>query len=95
MNHQQKLAQLQELWKKRVDDFHASGMKTSDFARAQNFSVHQFYYWKDKFKSTVKKDGPSTENRPPSFIKLKSTPAKASSHLPDPEWLAKLIRALT
>ncbi len=95
MNHKQNLAQLQELWKKRVEDFHASGMKTSEFARAQNFSLHQFYYWKDKFKSTAKKEGPSTENRPPAFVKLKAVPIKTSSHLPDPEWLAKLLLALT
>ncbi len=94
MSQQQKLAQLQLLWKKRFDDFKLSDMSASKFARVHNFSVHQFYYWKEKFEDQDKTESSARPAPSAAFVKLKAAPSRSEVVFPDPEWLARFIRAL-
>jgi|GEM_PF-6638519 len=80
------------LWKKRISDFNASGLTVTQYAKANDLSVHQIYYWKTKFvEKPITLPTPELKS---SVIKVISERPSKSSTLPDPKWIAELIRAL-
>jgi len=84
-----------QIWKKRILDFEASNTTIVEFSKAHGFSVHQYYYWKNKI---IKTEIPATRlvttPTPQSqLIKVIPQPLPISS-LPDPVWLANFIKAL-
>lgn len=92
MDYQGKLLRERKVWEKRVLDFENNGVSVAEFAKVHGFSVHQFYYWKNKFaKPEV---SPNTKakaaTKPQNLNKVITPPAKSSS-LPDPVWLARFI----
>lgn len=93
MTHQEKLEHDRRLWKKKVEEYKASGLTATDFAKANNISVHQFHYWKDKFGGKSKTSSPQPSKSSP-LIKVIPSPKLQSKQLPDPQWLADLIKAL-
>jgi hypothetical protein len=84
-----------KIWKKRISDFEASGMTIADFSRTHGFSVHQYYYWKNKIIKNQSKSVPAPIPQAPQspLIKVVHQPLPISS-LPDPVWLASFIKAL-
>jgi hypothetical protein len=96
MTHQQKLEHDRKIWKKKVEDFEASGLSATEFAKKNEISPYQFHYWKNKFATTSKKvQVRSSESRKPMpLIKVTTNTAIPSRQLPDPQWLADLIKAL-
>ena len=93
MDHQEKLQIERKVWEKRVSEFQSSGVSVADFAKAHGFSVHQFYYWKNKFaKPEVAPTAKAAPAKPQNLIKV-ITPQYKSSSLPDPVWLASFIKA--
>jgi hypothetical protein len=93
MDHQDKLLRERNVWEKRVQGFESSGISVAEFAKAQGFSVHQFYYWKNKFaKPEVTPKAKAAPAKPQNLIKV-ITPQDKSSSLPDPVWLASFIKA--
>lgn len=94
MDHKDKLKEENLLWKKRISDFNASGLTVTQYATANDLSVHQIYYWRTKFTETTSAF-PSTKSETTSaVVKIISKPAAKSSNLPDPRWIAELIKAL-
>lgn len=95
MDHQEKLIKERKVWEKRLLEFESSGASVAEFAKAHGFSVHRFYYWKNKF---LKPKAPPAAT-PASAVKsqnlIKVIPPKdKNSSLPDPLWLASFIKAL-
>ena len=94
MDHQEKLLRERKVWEKRVHEFESSGVSVVEFARTHGFSVHQFYYWKNKFaKPEVTPKLKAAPVKHQNLIKV-ITPQYKSSSLPDPVWLASFIKAL-
>ena len=93
MTHQEKLEHDRRLWKKKVEEFKASGLSATDFAKANNISVHQFHYWKDKFGGKLKNLPPQTSKISP-VIKVIPSHKLQTKQLPDPQWLADFLKAL-
>ena len=100
MDHKEKLLRERKVWEKRVSEVQSSGISVAEFAKIHGFSVHQFYYWKNKFAKTESPAGakgvPITKPqviKPQNLIKVITSREKLSS-LPDPVWLATFIKAL-
>ena len=94
MDHQEKLLRERKVWEKRVLDFDTSAVSVAEFAKTHGFSVHQFYYWKNKFaKPEVTPTVKAAPAKPQNLIKVIAPQSKSSS-LPDPVWLASFIKAL-
>jgi transposase-like protein len=85
-----------QIWKKRILDFEASGVTIAEFSKTHGFSVHQYYYWKNK----IIKRNKVTTAPPPTSPGLQSQLIKVipeqrrPSKIPDPVWLANFIKAL-
>jgi hypothetical protein len=93
MNHQEKLLIERKVWEKRVLDFDTSAVSVAEFAKAHGFSVHQFYYWKNKFaKPEITPTAKAAPAKSQNLIKV-IAPKDKSSSLPDPVWLASFIKA--
>lgn len=84
-----------QIWKKRIIDFEASGATIADFSKIHGFSLHQYYYWKNKIIKSQSKPTPAQTPQAPQspLIKVIPQPLPISS-LPDPVWLANFIKAL-
>jgi len=82
-----------QIWKKRIVDFEASSASIVEFSKANGFSVHQYYYWKNKIlkgNSTRLHSSPAPQGQLIKVIPERPYP----STLPDPVWLANFIKAL-
>ncbi len=94
MDHKNKQEDEHWLWKKRISDLNASGVTVTQYAKANDLSVHQIYYWRTKFTETPPAS-PSTKSEATSaVVKVISKPSAKSSNLPDPRWIAELIKAI-
>lgn len=96
MNHQEKLDEERQIWKKRISDLTASRMTVAEFGKVHALSVHQIYYWKAKF-SDPQADSPQLPVKPKSSspaVKILPNAENKSSKLPDPRWIAELIKAI-
>jgi hypothetical protein len=84
-----------KIWKKRILDFEASNTTIMEFSKAHGFSVHQYYYWKNKIIKNQSKPVSAPKPQAPHspLIKVIPQPLPISS-LPDPVWLANFIKAL-
>jgi hypothetical protein len=82
-----------QIWKKRIVDFEASSASIAEFSKAHGFSVHQYYYWKNKIlkgNSTRLITSPALQSQLIKVIPDQPRP----SIVPDPVWLANFIKAL-
>jgi hypothetical protein len=94
MDHQEKLLRERKVWEKRVLDFDTSTVSVAEFAKTHGFSVHQFYYWKNKLaKPEITPTAKAAAAKSQNLIKV-IAPKDKSSFLPDPVWLASFIKAL-
>jgi hypothetical protein len=50
----------QELWKERMEHYEASGLSGKRWCEEQRVSEGQFWYWKKKWKESLKEEGVST-----------------------------------
>jgi hypothetical protein len=94
VDHQEKLLIERKVWEKRMLEFESSGTSVAEFAKAHGFSVHQFYYWKNKFlkpKTLPAATAPGAKSH--NLIKVITAKDKKPT-LPDPVWLASFIKAL-
>ena len=97
MDHQEKLEEERQIWMKRIEEFHASGLTVTQFCKTNDLSAHQIYYWKAKF--TKKQQAkpvpvqPKAEQTSP-LVKVITKSLEKKSQLPDAKWLAELIKAL-
>jgi hypothetical protein len=95
MNHQDKQEEERRIWKNRIDDLKLSGLSVAQYGKSHALSVHQIYYWKSKFSDN--QNDPSPPPKPKSsspMIKIVPKTETRSSKLPDPKWVAELIKAL-
>jgi len=60
-----------ELWRKRIDNRKASGLKVADWCGENNLSTHAYYYWRKRIE-TVEGDSLET-TEVPVFTELKPT----------------------
>jgi hypothetical protein len=95
VDHQEKLEEERQLWMKRIEEFHASGLTVTQFCKVNDLSAHQIYYWKAKFakKPQAKPVQPKAEQISP-LVKVITKSVEKKSHLPDAKWVAELIKAL-
>jgi transposase-like protein len=94
MDHKDKLEKENFLWKKRISDLNAGGLTVTQYAKGNDLSVHQIYYWRTKF-TEIPPASPSTKSEATSaVVKVISKPSAKSSNLPDPRWIAELIKAI-
>ena len=49
-------AQLQQEWKQRLKEFHASGETATAWCSARNLNLHQFWYWSRKLRAQRHED---------------------------------------
>ncbi len=97
MNHQEKLEEERQIWNKRIAELAASGMTVSEYGKIHSLSVHQIYYWKTKFAGAPKNAAATAEVKiKPSgpVVRVLAKPETKSSRLPDPKWIAELIKGL-
>jgi hypothetical protein len=57
-------AEKQELWKKRMENYEASGLSGKKWCEEEGVSEGQFWYWKKKWKDSQKEEGVSTSWAP-------------------------------
>jgi transposase len=95
MDHKEKQEEERELWKKRIKDLGDSGLSVRQYAKANALSYHQIYYWKNKYSEEPRDQMTHTmdESRS-SVIKVIPKQSIKPSKLPDPKWLAELIKAI-
>lgn len=89
MDHQEKIIKERKVWEKRILEFESSGSTVAEFAKVHGISVHQFYYWRNKFLKPKALPAAKTQN----LIKVITSNDKNLT-LPDPVWLASFIKAL-
>lgn len=95
MNHQEKLAQDHQVWRKRIEDLNASGLTVSQYGKVNELSVHQIYYWKAKFSDVQNKSSTSPKVSAVSpLVKVVHKAEVKSTKLPDARWVAELIKAI-
>ncbi len=94
MDHNEKKKEERALWKNRITDLNISGLTVTQYAKTNDLSVHQIYYWKARLGDRSKNPPtPKVEAVSP-VIKITSKPSSNQSKLPDPKWIAELIKAL-
>ena len=79
-----------QLWQGHLDDARVFPGGVSGYCRSKQISSSNFYYWRDKL---AKKPSAKTTPSPFMQVEVTRTPAPQNS-LPDPRWLAELIRGL-
>lgn len=84
-----------QLWKKRIEDLNTSGLSVTQFAKVHGFSIHQIYYWKTKLTRRRHQSLPLKAEPSSPAVKVIRLPEVKSSSLPDPKWVAALIKALS
>lgn len=94
MTYQEKLENDRKRWKKKVEDFKSSGLTATEFSKQNGISPHQFHYWKNKFSGKTKHVEKPPTPKPSPLIKVITAPPPLPQDLPDPQWLAALIKAL-
>jgi len=95
LNHQEKSEEDRQIWKERIAELSASGLTVAQYGKTQELSVHQIYYWKSKFANNSEKSSPPHKRETVSpLVKIISKAEIKSSKLPDPKWVAELIKAL-
>jgi hypothetical protein len=95
MNYQEKMEEERQIWRKRISDLKASGVTVAQYGKANALSVHQIYYWKAKFSEIQNESSPPPKSKAASpVVKIISRVEGKSSKLPDPKWVAELIKAL-
>ncbi len=93
MDHQDKLEAERRLWQQRIKDFESTKLTISQYAKINDLSVHQLYYWRARFKAPSSVPDSSSEHSSP-MVKVVNPKNESSSRLPDPKWIAELIKAL-
>jgi len=91
MNNKQKNELNQKNWQEVINDFRTSGLSGSDFSRKHNIPVHQFHYWKSKFKSSDLDAAADLKTSP--VVRVVTKVNQRQNSMPDPVWLARFIRA--
>ena len=94
MNDENKQEERQ-LWKKRIEELNSSGLSVTQYAKIHGHSIHQIYYWKTKLTRRRHQSLPLKSEQESPAIKVIRLPEKKSSTLPDPKWVAALIKALS
>jgi hypothetical protein len=94
MSREKNLVQLRATWEKRIKTFNESNQGVVEFARAHNLTVSQFYYWKNKFAPVHRKNRSTDAMQVNAFAKVVPSSSNGPQDLPDPEWLARFIKAL-
>ncbi len=96
MNHQEKQEEERLVWKKRISDLTASRMTVAEFGKVHALSIHQIYYWKAKFSEpqTDLSPAPAKPKSNSPAVKILPKEEIKSSKLPDPKWIAELIKAI-
>ena len=94
MDHKEKQREERALWKKRINDLNTSSVTVTQYAKANELSVHQIYYWKAKFKDRSRNPPSLKAAEESSVIKVIPRLPARSSKLPDPKWVAELIKAI-
>lgn len=94
MEHKEKLNALNKQWKKTIDHFSQSGLSQVKYCQQYNLIAHQFYYWREKFsKKESKQLSPLIRVTAKTEVNGKGDRLGHDS-LPDPTWVAKLIKAI-
>jgi transposase-like protein len=95
MDHKEKQEEERELWKKRIKDLGDSGLSVRQYAKANALSSHQIYYWKNKYSEEPRNQAAHIAEEPRSSVikVIPKLPVKPSK-LPDPKWVAELIKAI-
>ena len=95
MSHQENLEVERQIWKKRIADLSVRGLTVAQYGKTHALSVHQIYYWKTKFSENQNESSPAPKSKSPlPVVKIVPRTETKSSKLPDPRWVAELIKAL-
>jgi len=54
MDHNEKKKEERALWKNRITDLNTSGLTVTQYAKTNDLSVHQIYYWKARLGDRLK-----------------------------------------
>ena len=57
-----------ELWKHRIADRKASGMKVTDWCEKNNLTKHAYYYWLNRIEATAQ----NTDTSIPVFVEIET-----------------------
>ena len=77
-------------WAKIIARFELSGLNQTEFAKQNNLKNHQISYWASRLKKEQNKVVTQKQN----FVHVEVMPNRRSaSELPDPEWLARFLKA--
>lgn len=60
-----------KLWRKRIADQRASGLKVTEWCEKNNLTKHAYYYWRKRIESVD--EGSSETTKMPVFAELKPT----------------------
>ena len=84
-----------QMWKKRIEELNSSGLTVIEYAKANEFSTHQVYYWKTKLSRRRNHSIPLKPEQASSIVKVIPKTTGRSNKLPDPKWVAGFVKALS
>jgi len=94
-------------WQKIIGVYEKSNLSKTEFCKEYNLPISRFYYWCGKLRPNLKSENHVNVSRKSSFLPIKTTSIEKSfcltlsggmevhfDPLPEPTWLAKLIKSL-